>query len=159
MPDVEWLSLNGRKHIVWVGRSTHEIGTLREMNHVEATELRQRYRGRGAVAGRRPTTIIVRTGEVKQASDLFGAALQTSPQVLPGMPAFRFSTDNSEVLVVADSNFGSEIEFIPVVKVADVDEAVNRMRAIRPDMQLENFEADKKFTFIRLPGGIVIALE
>jgi hypothetical protein len=96
---------------------------------------------------------------VKQASDLFEAALQTSPQVIAGMPAFRFSTENSEALVVADSNFGSNIEFIPVIKVADVDEAVNRMRAIRPDMRIENFEADKKFTLVRLPGGVVIALE
>jgi len=30
LPDVEWLRIRGRKHIVWVGHDTHRLGTLRE---------------------------------------------------------------------------------------------------------------------------------
>jgi hypothetical protein len=30
MPDVEWTRINKRKHIVWVGKDTHPLGTLRE---------------------------------------------------------------------------------------------------------------------------------
>jgi hypothetical protein len=29
LPDVEWTRIEGRKHIVWVGRDTHRLGTLR----------------------------------------------------------------------------------------------------------------------------------
>jgi len=30
MPDVEYTKINRRKHIVWVGKDTHPLGTLRE---------------------------------------------------------------------------------------------------------------------------------
>ncbi|HLV89417.1 MAG TPA: hypothetical protein VKV39_20710 [Candidatus Sulfotelmatobacter sp.] len=30
MPDVEWVRVQGRKHVVWVGKKTHKRGTLRE---------------------------------------------------------------------------------------------------------------------------------
>lgn len=30
MPDVEWVRVEGRKHVVWVGKKTHHRGTLRE---------------------------------------------------------------------------------------------------------------------------------
>lgn len=29
MPDVEWKKIENRKHIVWVGRKTHRLGTLK----------------------------------------------------------------------------------------------------------------------------------
>lgn len=29
MPDVEWTRIEHRKHIVWVGKKTHRIGTLK----------------------------------------------------------------------------------------------------------------------------------
>jgi len=28
MPDVEWLRVDGRKHIMWVGKNSHKAGTL-----------------------------------------------------------------------------------------------------------------------------------
>ena len=30
LPDVEWLLIDGRKHIVWRGKDSHRLGTLRE---------------------------------------------------------------------------------------------------------------------------------
>lgn len=30
VPNVEWLKKKNRKHIVWVGKNTHEIATLKE---------------------------------------------------------------------------------------------------------------------------------
>ena len=30
LPDVEWLKVNGRKHIVWRGKDSHRLGTLRK---------------------------------------------------------------------------------------------------------------------------------
>jgi hypothetical protein len=32
LPDVEWLHIDGRKHIVWRGKDSHRLGTLRESN-------------------------------------------------------------------------------------------------------------------------------
>ena len=30
LPDVEWLKVDGRKHIVWRGTDSHKLGTLRK---------------------------------------------------------------------------------------------------------------------------------
>lgn len=30
LPDVEWVHIDANKHIVWVGKDTHRLGTLRE---------------------------------------------------------------------------------------------------------------------------------
>lgn len=35
LPYVEWLKLDGKKHIVYVGNNTHELGTLKEMSEQE----------------------------------------------------------------------------------------------------------------------------
>lgn len=35
LPYIEWLKYNGKKHLAYVEKSTHEFGTLREMNPVE----------------------------------------------------------------------------------------------------------------------------
>src|ERR1700675_2254234 len=59
MPDVEWLVLNGRKHIVWVGRRTHEIGTLKQIDEFQSAEIRARFRGRGPLTGRENTMMLV----------------------------------------------------------------------------------------------------
>jgi hypothetical protein len=32
MPDVEWTKVDNRKHIVWVGKNTHSIGSLKRMS-------------------------------------------------------------------------------------------------------------------------------
>ena len=32
LPDVEWLKVDGRKHIVWRGKDSHRLGTLRKSN-------------------------------------------------------------------------------------------------------------------------------
>jgi hypothetical protein len=30
LPDVEWLKIDGKKHIVWTGKDSHRLGTLRK---------------------------------------------------------------------------------------------------------------------------------
>jgi hypothetical protein len=30
LPDVEWLKVDGRKHIVWRGKNSHRLGTLKQ---------------------------------------------------------------------------------------------------------------------------------
>jgi hypothetical protein len=159
MPDVEWLNLNDRKHIVWVGRQTHEVGTLREIGEFEATQIRARFRGRGALTGRRATSLIVRAKEVRKACEVVAAALQSSnPEAVPGSQAYRLSTENSEILLIA-SAVTDAIEFIPVVPVVNASEAVNRMRKIFPDVKVEVVKADRDFTIVRVLGSGIIALE
>jgi hypothetical protein len=160
MPDVEWLNLNGRKHIVWVGRETHEIGTLREIDEFQAGEIRARFRGRGALTGRRPTTLLVRAKEPRKASEVITTALQIqAAQPIPGTNGYHISHDSAEVVLLADPNMNQAMQLIPTIKVVDRGEAVNRMRAVYPGLRTEELKLDRPYTLVYLPDAGIIALE
>ena len=40
LPDVEWLILNGRKHLSFVGKPTHALGDLKQMDSLAVHALR-----------------------------------------------------------------------------------------------------------------------
>ena len=160
MPDVEWLNLNGRKHIVWVGKQTHEMGTLREIEEFQATQIRARFRGRGPLTGRRPTTLIIRAREPRKASELIAAVLQaSSPEPIPGLQGYRISHDSSEIVLLADPNLSGAMELIPILQVVDRQEAIGRIRKLFPDLQAESIQLDGEVTIIRLANAGVLGLE
>ncbi len=41
LPYIEWLKINNKKHIAFVGKSSHPFGTLRQMNPLEAASITQ----------------------------------------------------------------------------------------------------------------------
>lgn len=160
MPDAEWLVLNGRKHIVWVGRRTHEIGTLRQIDEFQAAEIRARFRGRGPLTGRESTMMLVRAKEVRAVSELLTAVLQSSePQPMTGTQAYRLSSESSEILIFPDPQMQEPSEFIPVLKVVDRDEAVARIRKAVPNLRAETIKLDKEYTVLRLPNAGSLAIE
>jgi hypothetical protein len=160
MPDVEWLNLNGRKHIVWVGKQTHEVGKLKEMGEFQATEIRTRFRGRGPLTGRETTILLVRAKEARKASELITAALQApAPEAIPGTSGYRVSHDSLEIILIVDPDAVAPIELIPTLKVVDQGEALRRIRAVFPDLQAETVTVGNRFTIIRLPTVGLLALE
>jgi hypothetical protein len=160
MPDVEWLNLNGRKHIVWVGKQTHEIGKLREIGEFQATEIRTRFRGRGPLTGRETTILLVRAKEARKASELITAALQASaPEAISGTNGYRVSHDSLEIILIVDPSAAAPIELIPTLKVVDQEEALRRIRAVFPDLHAETVTVGHPFTIIRLPNAGLLALE
>ena len=40
LPYIEWFKFDNKKHIVFVGKSTHPLGTLKQMDAVEAEKIR-----------------------------------------------------------------------------------------------------------------------
>jgi hypothetical protein len=160
MPDVEWLNLNGRKHIVWVGRNTHESGTLREIGEYEAAQIRARFRGRGALTGRRPTTLLVRAKEPRKASDLITAALQISTtQPIPGTHGYQVSLESFEIVLIGDPKMQESMQLIPTLKVVDRHQAVARIRSVFPGLTTEELNLDRPYTIVHLPNSGVLALE
>lgn len=160
MPDVEWLNLNGRKHIVWVGKQTHEMGSLREIEEFEATQLRTRFRGLGPLTGRRATTLLVRCRGPRKASELLAAILQTSsPETIPGRQAYRVSHDSAEIVLTSEPSLSTEFEFVPVLRVVELQEALARIRALFPQVVVETIKMDGELTIVRVPNSSSFALE
>ena len=46
LPYVEWLRIDRKKHIAYVGKPTHEIGTLKRMDPIQADTLTNRLRSK-----------------------------------------------------------------------------------------------------------------
>lgn len=49
LPYIEWLRINNKKHIVFVGEATHDFGTLRQMDPIQAEQIRRRLQATGRV--------------------------------------------------------------------------------------------------------------
>jgi hypothetical protein len=56
LPCVEWLKINGKKHVSFVGKSTHALGSLKQMDNLAAQALRDAIHAAQAVM---PAAIIV----------------------------------------------------------------------------------------------------
>lgn len=59
LPYIEWLRLDGKKHLVYVGRCTHEPGSIKQTDPVAAEELRERMRSYEALPGLVAVTVDV----------------------------------------------------------------------------------------------------
>ena len=57
LPYIEWLKVDNKKHIAYVGKNTHAVGTLRQMDSVLAVEVTTKMRA--SKGGGKFTTAIV----------------------------------------------------------------------------------------------------
>lgn len=46
LPYIEWLRIDGKKHIAYVGKSTHDLGTLKQMDSIQADSLRRQLQSK-----------------------------------------------------------------------------------------------------------------
>jgi hypothetical protein len=67
LPNIEWLKYKNKKHITLVRESTHEYGTLKKLNEIDAEEIREKLRNSATVQ----SEIIIISDDLKAASDIF----------------------------------------------------------------------------------------
>lgn len=104
---VEWLIYDGKKHISFVGGSTHESGTLQQMDPVEAEGLKKRLKE--GVATTELSTVIVVASDIRQAAENLEAATGLPPEALDS-GLYKRDHSGSRVLLVASSSLPSEVE-------------------------------------------------
>ena len=161
MPDVEWLHLNNRKHIVWMGRQTHLVGTLKELDEFNSAQLRMRFKGQGPLAGRSSSKVIILAKNLRLANDFISALFQSNePQALAGGRGYIISSDSVDlVLLPAASDASENFEVIPVVRVVDKSESLARILRVFPDAVYQEVNCDMNLGILRLPGGSALAVE
>ena len=161
MPDVEFLYIDGRKHIVWMGQQTHGIGTLKEVDAFTASQIRDHYAGRGPISGRVSTAIAVVANNVRDANTFLAELLQgPAPRPLHGGKAYSVSTESADALLVVDSKSDSNgFRVFPLIKVNHVGETVRRIQSLYPNAETEEIDAGEPITVVNLPGGSSIALK
>lgn len=107
LPYVEWLKLDGTKHVALVESPSHELGTLRKMNDIDAENLKGRMR-EDWLSVKLPTSIVV-------ASDIGEAARHLEKATgLPVKPleagVYAHAHGDARVLLVAGNILAGDIE-------------------------------------------------
>ena len=98
LPYVEWLKLDNKKHIAFVGRNTHPYGTLKQMDSIAASNLK-RFGKKGAVA---KSKVIIVTVDL-------AISISSLQRVLPGavtaisQGVYSFESTNLEATIVASA--------------------------------------------------------
>lgn len=107
LPYVEWLIFEGKKHIHLVGRETHVIGTVREMDGVEAETIKKRLRE--GIDTSSLSTIIVVANDVRQAAanleNVTGLKVESIESGL-----YKRDHSGSRIFIVAQTSLQSAVE-------------------------------------------------
>jgi len=99
LPYIEWLIIDGRKHISFVGKSTHTLGTLKQMDAMAAHALRSSFH---AVKNNIPSVIIIADNALSTSSDIEGIT-GLSP-IAKTLGVYAHNHFDHEVLVVNTSS-------------------------------------------------------
>lgn len=100
LPYIEWLPLDGKKHIAFVRKNTHAFGTLKKMDAVAAQNISKQMAREAAVATKASAVIV--TGNLSPTvSTLQAAFAGTISTITQGMYSFESAT--LKALVVSNS--------------------------------------------------------
>ena len=98
LPYVEWLKLDNKKHIAFVGKNTHPYGTLKQMDSIAASNLK-RSDNKGAAE---KTRVVIISADVAE-------TISTLQKLLPGTVSaasqcvYSFESSNIEATVMSSS--------------------------------------------------------
>ena len=97
LPYVEWLKVNNKKHIAYVGRNTHAYGTLKKMDAIKASDLSAKL---AAVSSKKTTMMVIVTTDVaSQSSSIQKVMAGTIIAVEPGI--YSFQEVGVEILLIS----------------------------------------------------------
>ena len=107
LPYIEWLNYNGKKHLTLVGRETHVLGTLRQMDDVDAERVKKRLRE--GIDTTNLATIIVVASDVRQAAANLENATGLKVESLES-GVYKQDHSGSRIFIIAQSSLGALVE-------------------------------------------------
>ena len=101
LPYIEWLRIDGKKHIAFVGKSTHPYGTLKEMSPADAATL---VGSRCSSTQKRLSSLII-TRSLREAIEAYKKVFSGTIQALE-QGLYLFESDFELVLFCTPETFG-----------------------------------------------------
>lgn len=95
LPYIEWLKIDGKKHIAFVGKDTHPFGTLKQMDAFHSSSIATSIKS----ANKMPNTIIVTDDSsttIKRIQEITSGAVKTL-----GYGSYIVESSHSSVLVIS----------------------------------------------------------
>lgn len=161
LPDVEYVRLNKVKHVVWVGRKTHEIGTIREADPFTRSQLRGFFEEKAESSRSAAARFLIVSNDLKPAHELMRIVLRPDRvRAVSGSRGYSLRGSFGEALLVPWA-FQLDIEprLIPLLQVPDANEAANRASALVPSSAIQSFMLDCLCVIVTSKGIPVFAFE
>jgi len=152
LPYIEWLRLNGKKHITLVSKRTHDFGSLYKMNPFDAENLKAQFdefnqnQKPGSLTR---TSILIVTNDVKRNTDQLEDMIGTK-SISIGVGSYQIIDGEKNILVVSKTLVPADVKigFYPVInaKFSNIDSS--------------SFNVDNiTISFINLCGSIIASIE
>ena len=100
LPYIEWLTIDGKKHIAYVGKRTHPYGTLKQMSPSDAEQVRSDLRASEAL----PISVIVTVdvnGIISRLQEIAPGTVHTIE-----MGSYLYSSSSSRIAIVSVTSIG-----------------------------------------------------
>lgn len=105
LPYIEWFRYNNKKHIAYVGQRSHAFGTLKQMDQIQADEIRQRM---NVTEDQNMPLILVVTNDIAKACKTIEQV--TGVAVKPERPGIYIHDNNLfRIMLVANNLVPPEI--------------------------------------------------
>ena len=102
LPYIEWLKVNNKKHISYVGKATHVFGTIKKMDNIDANKISEKLADKDKVT---KVLSLISTREIYNMSQMFSKICGKRPIALSrGM--YLYSLKNMEVVFVDSEKTG-----------------------------------------------------
>jgi hypothetical protein len=160
LPDVEWMRIDERKHLVWLGRKTHELGTIRQADAFTLKSARQALADANARDTASPVSMAVFSSHMSRATQLLSTIFQgASTQPLGSAGVYSITSAlGSAILFPIRHPEEQDPRILACVSVPNADEAANRIRSVYPDSETEVIHKQPKLIIVKFNNGAELAL-
>ena len=160
LPDVEWMKLQARKHLIWLGRKTHELGTISQADAFTTNVARKALLDLGATRTDIPVSLVVFSSHLSGASQLLTTIMQgASPRPLGNSEIYCVSSPQGKAILLPnpDEEFEGPL-ILPCISVPSTDEAARRIKVLYPDSTNRLANEIPRIIVVKLPNGTGLAL-
>jgi hypothetical protein len=160
LPDVEWLKIDNRKHIVWLGRDTHELGTIRTADAFTAKTAQQALADFESGYLAAPISMVVFSSHISRTSQFLSTLLQgATTEPIGRSGTYRIASSRLAAILLPGRGKDDEYpRVLSCVSVPNAEEAVNRIKAVYPDSISSVVSTKPKILIVRLNNGTELAL-
>lgn len=159
LSDVEWMKLDERKHLVWLGRQTHELGTLKKADPYTVKMANGTLADAKIIANQKQISLLILTSHLSKANQFVSLVFQgAQPKALAGGAGYLISSEHLLALLAQHPNPNDDaLELIPFVKVPSATEAADRVRQFDPRSEHETLTLGGPVIVVRFSDGAKIA--
>ena len=130
LPYIEWAKIHNKKHLVYVGESTHAYGTLKKMNATAAAKISAQI---DDFQGKEEISLVVVTNDIKASIDFF-QGMCSGVVTAKEQGVYLLETNTCLIAFVTPSQSGLEVGTYPIVEANNTVYKINCARILGEEL-------------------------